>query len=104
MSRLWSNREAPILPKYDAQVIIYTSDSRIEAFITTVIVVIGLGMLIAPMWILNFLDGSVKKLACITAFIVVFLGLVSYATTSRPFEGLGATAASVMECLLWDVC
>ena len=51
-------------------------------------------MLIAPMWILQALDGrTLPKLGTITAFIVTFLMLVSYATLAKPFETLAATAA-----------
>ena len=45
------------------------------------------------MWILQALDKNNHKLGVITAFVVVFLGLVSYATVAKPFETLAATAA-----------
>ncbi|KAH9224690.1 hypothetical protein DL95DRAFT_254615, partial [Leptodontidium sp. 2 PMI_412] len=41
----------------------------------------------------TFRISSVLKLAVITVFVVVFLGLVSYATVAKPFETLAATAA-----------
>ena len=50
-------------------------------------------MLITPLWVLQTLQDSRQKLGAITAFVVAFLGMVSYATTARPFETLGATAA-----------
>lgn len=50
-------------------------------------------MLLTPMWILQALHNDNAKLAVITAFVVVFLGLVAYATVAKPFETLAATAA-----------
>jgi len=50
-------------------------------------------MLIAPMWVLHAVKNQNAQLAVITAFIVVFLGMLSYATTAKPGETLGATAA-----------
>lgn len=50
-------------------------------------------MLVAPMWILEFLEDTKVKLAVITASIVVFLALFSRMTDATPFETLGATAA-----------
>jgi accessory gene regulator protein AgrB len=70
-----------------------SSGKRIDRFITVIIMSIGLTMLIAPMWILQALDDPRKKLAVITAFIVVFLGMVSYATVAKLPEILAATAA-----------
>lgn len=90
---VWRHSKPPELPLYDANVI-YVSDKKIERFVTAVIVIVGMIMLITPMWILQALDGkTVPKLGTITAFIVVFLGMVSYATLAKPFETLGATAA-----------
>lgn len=73
--------------------ITYISDKRIDRFITVVIVVVGMMMLIAPMWILQSLADQTQKLGTITAFIVVFLGLISYTSVAKPFEALAATAA-----------
>lgn len=86
-------KAGPELPIYDKDVITYTSDKRIDRFITILVVGIGVVMLIAPMWILQAVPSNSYKLAVITTFIVVFLGIVSYATVAKPFETLAATAA-----------
>jgi hypothetical protein len=83
------------LEAHDKENEFYTSDERIDACVSVIITVIGLAMLIAPLWILKFTPDPVKSLAIITTFIVLFLVLVSYATVSRAFEALGATAAYV---------
>jgi hypothetical protein len=49
-------------------------------------------MLIAPLWILEFVHGSMNRLAVITGFIVLFLWLIAFGTAARPFESLAATA------------
>ncbi len=84
---------APSLPIYDKDMITYTSDKRIDRFITVIIIGVGTLMLIAPMWILQALEDAKRKLAVITAFIAVFLGLFSSMTDAKPFETLAATAA-----------
>ncbi|PVH88906.1 hypothetical protein DL98DRAFT_622567 [Cadophora sp. DSE1049] len=93
IASFWRSNEAPSLPIYDQDVITYTSDKRIDRFVAVLIVWIGTVMLLVPMWILQALDKSNHKLGVITAFVVVFLGLVSYATVAKPFETLAATAA-----------
>lgn len=93
---LWRKAQAPDLPLYDQDVITYTDDKRIDRFVTIVIVGVGTVMLLAPMWILQALQSNGLKLGVITVFVVVFLGLVSYATVAKPFETLAATAAWVL--------
>lgn len=90
---LWQSKRAPSLPVYDQDMITYTSNKRIDRFITVIIIGIGTLMLIAPMWILQALEDAKRKLAVITAFIAVFLGLFSSMTDAKPFETLAATAA-----------
>jgi hypothetical protein len=91
----WKDKRPPELPLYDKNVVTYISDKRIDRFITVVIVSVGVLMLIAPMWILQALQDIYQKLGTITAFIIVFLAIVSYTTTAKPTETLAATAALV---------
>lgn len=90
---LFSDRNAPTLPSTDAQLITFISDKRIDAFINVVIISVGMAMLIAPIWILEFLSRQTTKLGTITGFIVAFLAMISYASSAKPFEVLAATAA-----------
>ena len=71
----------------------YISDAKIDHFVTVSIMTIGLLMLIAPLWILTYLGGLARRLAVISAFIVLFVVLVSWATVAKPFESLAAAAA-----------
>lgn len=81
---LWRKKPACELPVYDQEWITYTSDKRIDQFVTALILGTGLIMLIAPMWILQKLQDPTWKLATITLFVVVFLGMVSYARLRSP--------------------
>lgn len=71
----------------------YMADKKIDRFITTFIMIVGLAMLIAPLWILAFLEPLVQRLGVISAFIVLFVTLVSVTTVAKPFESLAAAAA-----------
>ncbi|PSN71195.1 hypothetical protein BS50DRAFT_673814 [Corynespora cassiicola Philippines] len=97
LARLWSNPP----PKASLEIadfpcpetMHYSSETRIETTIGITITVLGMCMLIAPLWILASTEGTMKRLAVITGFIVLFLGLVAFTTVARPFESLAATAA-----------
>ncbi|CZR68524.1 uncharacterized protein PAC_18423 [Phialocephala subalpina] len=74
---------------------IWQNDKRVDYCSSSVIAVVGLGMLIAPLWILEQInhDRPSARLGAITGFIVVFFLLVAVATTARVFDALAATAA-----------
>lgn len=71
----------------------YISDKRIERMVTLVVTSVGIMMLVAPLWILAFVQDQVRRLGVITVFVVVFMLLISLATVAKPFESLAATAA-----------
>lgn len=71
----------------------YTSDKRIDTFVALTIMVVGMVMLVAPLWILALVGSMTIRLGVITAFVSVFLCLVTLTTAARPFESLGAAAA-----------
>lgn len=54
-------------------------------------------MLIAPLWILQYIYGEQAdmkaRLEIITGFLIGFTALLSIVTVARPFEVLAATAA-----------
>lgn len=96
--RLWSlwKKAPPDLPRYSAshpETVHYSSDARIERFVGVTITVLGMGMLIAPLWVLAHTEVMWKQLGIITGFIMLFLGLVAFTTAARPFESLAAAAA-----------
>jgi hypothetical protein len=89
---LWRHQKDGV-PEYDAGQVHYYSDKRIDAFDSALIFFLGSVMLVAPIWILQTLEVLQQKLGVITAFIVMFLAMMSYAIHTKPFEALGATAA-----------
>ncbi|KAF2705066.1 hypothetical protein K504DRAFT_506536 [Pleomassaria siparia CBS 279.74] len=84
-------------PDPDSQVISnythYASDDALATLTTISIVLIGLIMLLGPLWLLEFVPGSKKRLLTITIFITVFMALMSTATINRPFEVVASSAA-----------
>jgi hypothetical protein len=73
----------------------WQNDKRVDRLSEAFIAVVGLGMLIAPLWVLKKIDHGDPniKLGTITVFIVVFFLLLAVATTARVFDALAATAA-----------
>lgn len=92
--RLWQRKDNDQSTSQDENVH-YISDEKIDSFIATFIMTLGLLMLIAPLWILAFLGGLVQRLGIISAFIVLFVALISLTTVAKPFESLAAAAAYV---------
>ncbi|KAL1882806.1 hypothetical protein Daus18300_000444 [Diaporthe australafricana] len=90
--RLWKDKKDDI-PSYDAANVEYFLDKRMDRFSSAVIVAIGVAMLITPIWILQALESLPTKLGTITAFVSVFLVVVSMIMVSKPLEALSATAA-----------
>jgi hypothetical protein len=72
---------------------IWQNDKRVERLAAVIIALIGLGMLVGPLWALAYIKGQQNRLACITAFIALFFVLVAVATTARVFDALAAAAA-----------
>jgi hypothetical protein len=81
---------------YDRKEVKLFSDRKIDRFITVIITALGTVMLIVPLWVLPNLESLKAKLGIITAFVVLFLGLVAYTTVAKPFESLAAAAAYVL--------
>ncbi|KAF9695172.1 hypothetical protein EKO04_007093 [Ascochyta lentis] len=94
LSKLWA-LENPPLPQHSVhpEEIHYSSDAKIDNAVGVTITMLGMIMLIAPLWILNETSGPRARLAIITGFIVIFLGLIAFTTVAKPFESLAAAAA-----------
>lgn len=94
LSSLWRTKDPP-LPQHSVhpEEIHYSSDTKIDNSIGITITILGMLMLIVPLWVLNETSGARTRLAVITTFIVIFLGLIAFTTVARPFESLAAAAA-----------
>lgn len=75
--------------------IYYYSHTRVEITVSATItsIVVGVVLLLAPMWALHFVTNDLARLGVITAFIVNFTELVGASTLAKPFEVLAGTAA-----------
>ncbi|RYP19489.1 hypothetical protein DL765_003329 [Monosporascus sp. GIB2] len=71
---------------------VFGKDEPVDLLASIVLFVVALVMLIAPLWILAMVSEMVSRLAVITTFVIVFLGVLSWATLARPFEVLAAAA------------
>lgn len=90
--KVWKQEDFDPAVKKD-ELVGLSSDSKIDNFVAGIIMALGLAMLIAPLWVLAFVNDLVRKLGVISAFIVLFFGLISFTTTAKPFESLAAAAA-----------
>lgn len=75
---------------------VYNKDSAIDKSVTFVTMVLGVAMLVGPLWWLQQLSSQENlksRLAVITGFLIIFTILISILTVARPFEVLAATAA-----------
>jgi hypothetical protein len=74
---------------------IWQNDTRVEGLSGTIVALIGLGMLLGPLWVLEVCNNSPGpvRLGVITAFVTLFFVLVAVATTARIFDALAAAAA-----------
>ncbi|KAI0545138.1 hypothetical protein F4679DRAFT_562196 [Xylaria curta] len=89
---IWK-KQSRAAPKYEASNVSYYSNTCMDSFASGTIIFIGASLLITPIWILQAIEYLQIKLAVITAFVLVFLLVLSFVMVSRPLEALGATAA-----------
>ncbi|KAJ5661095.1 uncharacterized protein N7484_000467 [Penicillium longicatenatum] len=77
----------------DDETIFFHSKRKIEIFDTTIVLLVGLAMLLIPIWILDLVvKSSTARLGVISLFIALFLFGVQMVTGARPGETLAATA------------
>lgn len=71
----------------------YQSDEGLDAFTNLIVLFVGLVMLLAPLWWLNYVNADTARLGIISGFVIVFSSLLYMASVSRSFEIMAATAA-----------
>lgn len=81
------------LLKYGKEDVIYWDNDKIDFAVNTIILFSGLVMLLVPAWGLNAVSSYTLRLALITGFIALFLGLLLLVTPTKPFETMVGTAA-----------
>lgn len=85
-------KEVRHMSAHDKEVAYYYDDGLLDRFTVFTMLVAVLVMLIAPLWILQALREVHHKLGIITAFTVMWLGILSYGTNGKVFEKLAAVA------------
>jgi hypothetical protein len=109
LSRLWVKKQ-PDLPIHSAaypDTLHYRSDARVDRSVGVTVMVLGLAMLIAPLWVLAYTEVMWKRLGVMTGFIVLFLGRVAFTTIAKPFQesggcsGLSGGSGSVLANWCW---
>lgn len=82
---------------FETNTTIYTRDTTINKFVTCTTILLGLAMLVGPLWVLQYVStaesGLHNRLTVITVFIIAFTIMISILTVATPFETLAATAA-----------
>lgn len=71
----------------------YSSDESLGNLSTASIIILGMGLLMGPIWWLDAVNDSTIRLGIITGFLAVFMALMSLATVNRPFEVVASSAA-----------
>ncbi|KAN0089943.1 hypothetical protein V8E51_018522 [Hyaloscypha variabilis] len=71
----------------------FGGDHAVRWFADTVVICLGLIMLYAPMWWLEWVQEGTTQLAIITCFVFVFAIALRAISDGKPFEVLAATAA-----------
>lgn len=69
-----------------------SNDHRVDQVADILALVVGLVLLIAPLWILQTVGSNLGKLGVVTCFVVVFLLILSFAMVGSPYQVLAATA------------
>lgn len=71
----------------------YHSDTGFDNMVCAVTVMLGLGLLFAPMWYLHYVKNATHMLGIITGFVSLFAFWLWVAAGPRQFEILLGTAA-----------
>ncbi|KAF2866603.1 hypothetical protein BDV95DRAFT_204083, partial [Massariosphaeria phaeospora] len=95
LSKLWKKKPPANSNHYfpHPETLHYASDARIDVFVGGTVLVLGMIMLIVPLWILAITQGTMERLGVITGFVVLFLALMAFSTGAGPVHCFAAAAA-----------
>jgi hypothetical protein len=77
----------------DSKATLYSNNIIFENLSNMIIILGGLAMLLSPLWWLEYVSDSVKRLQIITSFVCVFCLLMTMSEIKTPREVVAATAA-----------
>lgn len=80
---------------FELDTTVYIKESAFDKTVSCVTMVLGVAMLVGPLWWLQHLSTQnvEARLAVVTGLLIAFTVLLSMVTKARPFEMLAATAA-----------
>lgn len=80
---------------FELDTTLYIKESAFDKSVSCVTMVLGVGMLVGPLWWLQDLSTQdvEARLAINAGFLIAFIILLSIETVARPFEILAATVA-----------
>lgn len=82
---------------FETKTMYINNPAHLDRAVFVIMILLGLGMLIGPLWWLNNLADHganlAPRLGIITGFLVLFVALISVLTIAKAFEVLAATAA-----------
>ncbi|OJJ64577.1 hypothetical protein ASPSYDRAFT_84579 [Aspergillus sydowii CBS 593.65] len=92
-AKLW-HRDIPdsLVPVPDDGSLLLTDDAKLFIFEKALSGLIGIVMLVLPMWVLAPVDGFYTEIATVTVFVCALTSIVWAATAVRPFESLAVPA------------
>ncbi|KAF2680339.1 hypothetical protein K458DRAFT_458634 [Lentithecium fluviatile CBS 122367] len=70
-----------------------SDDATVDRLATTTSFLVGLSVIVIPLWVLWLLKTTRAKLVAVTIFIMIFLVFLLICTVARPLQVLAATAA-----------
>jgi hypothetical protein len=71
----------------------YSSNELLEGLSNATIILLGFAMLMGPLWWLNSVSDSSKRLGIISGFLGLFMVLMMTATVNAPFQVVASSAA-----------
>jgi len=92
LHRLFRLKKVPDL-HVDSKATLYSNNIIFEGLSNMIIILGGLAMLLSPLWWLEYVSDSVKRLQIITGFVCVFCLLMTMSEIKTPREVVAASAA-----------
>jgi hypothetical protein len=86
-------REEMHISTMDSKHTFISDDTKTDKLATTALFLVGLSVIVVPLWVLWLLQTTRAKLIAISIFILIFLVFLLTCTVARPLQVLAATAA-----------
>jgi hypothetical protein len=78
---------------YTSSTTTYQDDVKMDRWLSIIITVVGIGVLLGPLWLLKQQQSETIRLITISVSLVIFTILLNTVTVARTFDSLAAAAA-----------